>query len=369
MEREIWVMSSIYYIQNMLVLFLLLSLRSFAFAGENALANEQFADTGRIQPLFQNGIYVNPFPAKSSNITPEQRGKKNVSRPKKLLHAQQVNMPQALPEDLDGLYITWLGHSSVLMQIDGLRVLLDPVLENNISPVPLIKSVPRFQKEAPLSVDNLPFMDAVFISHDHFDHLENRTIRALEPKVGYFLVPVGVGAHLKGWGIDPAKIREYSWWQEGILQGLSGKRLRFVCAPARHNSWRGIFKGKTLWASWVFIGSKHRVFFSGDTGYNLHFRQIGHHYGPFDLTMIENGQHSINPVSHLLPEEAVQAHLDLRGKIMLPIHWGSFSFYNQDWWEPPERANRAAQAQGVKLQIPQIGQTFSIDEPPSIIPW
>ena len=353
----------------MLTLFLLLGLCSFIFAGESKQADEQFADSGRIQPLFQKGIYVNPFPVKSSKIISEQRGKNNVSRPKKPLPAQQVNMAQALPEDLDGLYVTWLGHSSVLMQIDGVRVLLDPVLADNISPVPLIRNFPRFQKEAPLSVDSLPFMDAVFISHDHLDHLNNKTIRALAPKVGYFLVPTGVGAHLKRWKIDPAKIREYSWWQEGILQGLSGKRLRFVCTPARHNSWRDIFKGKTLWASWVFIGSEHRVFFSGDTGYNLHFKQIGHHYGPFDLTMIESGQHSTKPLSHLFPEEAVQAHLDLRGKTMLPIHWGSFSFYDQDWNEPPERTIRAAKAQGVKLRMPQIGQTFSIDDAPAIVPW
>ena len=356
-------------------LFLLLCLYSFVFAGESVFASVQFADTGRIQPLFRDGIYVNPFPVKSSNIalaeqvTPAQKGKKSVRRPKKPLPAQQVNMEQALPENSEGLYVTWLGHSSVLMQIDGVRVLLDPVLADNISPVPLVRSVPRFQKKVPLSIDSLPFMDAVFISHDHYDHLDSRAIQALAPKVGYFLVPLGVGKHLKIWGINPAKIREYSWWQEGILQGLSGKRLRFVCTPARHNSWREIFKGKTLWASWAFIGSEHRVFFSGDTGYNLHFKQIGHHYGPFDLTMIESGQHSATPRSHMLPEETIQAHLDLRGKTMLPIHWGSFSFYNQDWWEPPERIIRAAKAQGILLRMPQVGQTFSINDPPSIAPW
>jgi len=356
------------------LLFLLLGLCSFAFAEEYT----QLADTGRIQPLFKDGRYANPFPIDSSKIFPKE--KRSLSRkifgpkaanPSKPLYSQLVNISQALPEDLNGLYVTWLGHSSVLMQIDGVSLLLDPMFSSNASPSPLIRNIPRFQKNAPIEVDDLPFIDAVFISHNHLDHVSTGTILALAPKTGYFLVPSGVGAYLKRWGVNPAKIREYSWWQEGVLQGLSGKRLRFVCTPAYHKSRRGIFDlNKSLWASWVFIGSKHRVFFSGDTGYNLHFKQIGNHYSPFDLTIMENGQYNTDwPFSHLFPEEGMQAHLELRGKSMLPIHWGSFGFSVHDWREPPERAICAAKARGVLLRIPQIGQTFSIDDPPTINAW
>ncbi|MDR2581120.1 MAG: MBL fold metallo-hydrolase [Fibromonadaceae bacterium] len=360
------------------LLFLLLGLRFFIFAEESLLVDEQFADTGRIQPLFRNGKYINPFPIDSSKISPKQN--RNIRRklfgpkaanPSRPLPSQQVNISQALPEDLNGLYVTWLGHSSVLMQIDGIRLLLDPMLSNNVSPVPLARNVPRFQKGAPIEIDSLPFIDAVFISHNHLDHMNPESILALAPKTGYFMVPIGVSAYLKRWGVNSEKIREYSWWQEGVLQGLSGKYLRFVCTPSRHKSQRSLFDlNKTLWASWVFIGSEHRVFFSGDTGYNLHFKQIGHHFGPFDLTIIENGQYNLAwPFSHLFPEEGVQAHLDLRGKNMLPVHWGSFGFSAHDWQEPPERVLHAAETQGVLLRMPRIGQTFSIDDPPAIDPW
>jgi L-ascorbate metabolism protein UlaG (beta-lactamase superfamily) len=281
-----------------------------------------------------------------------------------------VNTKQAFPENQKGLYVTWLGHSSLLVQIDGVRILIDPVFTNNVSPVPLIR-VRRFQERVPLNVEELPFIDAVFISHDHYDHLDKEAILALVNKTGYFLMPKGVGEHLRNWGIGSDKIREYTWWQEGTIQGLSKQILRFACTPSRHFSKRSIFDNdKTLWASWVFIGSEHRVFYSGDTGYSLHFKQIGHHYGPFDLTIIENGQYSIYwPDIHLLPEHGVQAHLELQGKIMLPVHWGSFDISIHDWWEPIERVSAAAKSQNVPILTPQVGQTLYIDEKPVTQSW
>jgi len=347
-------------------LFLLLILSSFAMAGDDM----EFTDTGRVKPVFKDGVYSNPWPVDSSQIPKARRSMLNwlkakpaKTRPAKPLPAQQVNIEQAFPENQNGLHVTWLGHSSLLVQIDGIRLLLDPVFVNNVSPVPLV-GIKRFQEKAPVSADALPFIDAVFISHEHYDHLNAETILAIEPKVGFFITPSDVGKHLSRWGIAPEKIREYSWWEEGTIKGLSGQTLRFACTPARHFALRGFFeRGKTLWASWVFIGSTHKMFYSGDTSYESHFKQIGHHYGPFDLTLIENGQYSVNwPTSHIFPELGVQAHLDLRGKFMMPVHWGSFSISQHDWWEPIERAVSAAQSKGVSLLTPRVGQTLVIGE-------
>jgi L-ascorbate metabolism protein UlaG (beta-lactamase superfamily) len=333
----------------------------------------QLADTGRVEPIFKGGKFVNPFPSK--NVSPWKAMKahfteKGITRPSKPLPSDSVDIKKAFPEDQKGLYVTWLGHSSFLMQIDGVRILIDPVFGNNISPVPLL-GIKRFQEKNPANLEELPFIDAVFISHSHRDHLERKTIEEIAEKVGFFLTPLGVGGILREWGIDSAKIHEYNWWQEGAVKGLSGQVLKFVCAPARHFSGRSLTDfNKTLWASWVFIGSEHRVFYSGDTSYGIHFRQIGHHFGPFDLTIIENGQYSLNwPDSHIMPEDGVKAHLELKGNYMLPTHWGSFNLSLHDWWEPIERVSKEAQNKGVKLLTPRVGQTLVIGENVSTSSW
>ena len=333
----------------------------------------EMADTGRVKPVFKDGKFVNPFPAEKTNIKGAFKARFNnkaITSPPQYLPAEPVALAKAFPKEDEGLYVTWLGHSSFLMQIDGVRILIDPVLSNNISPVPLFGGR-RFQKEAPVSAEELPFIDAVFISHNHYDHLDRRTIAKIEHKVGFFLAPLGVGAILREWGIDSAKVYEFTWWQEGILKGLSGKTLKFACTPARHFSLRSPFdRNKTLWASWVFMGSAHKVFYSGDTSYEIHFKQIGHHYGPFDLNLMENGQYSIYwPSSHLMPEDGVKAHIDLKGKYMLPVHWGSFNLSIHDWWEPVERVSKEALEKGVNLLTPRVGQTLSIDESPVTSAW
>jgi len=339
------------------------------------LPENQTADSGRVEPIFKNGKFANPFPSKPVKMNPWKAmkihlGEKGITRPSQPLPADSVDIEKAFPDEQTGLYITWLGHSTFLMQIDGVRILIDPVFSNDVSPVPLL-GVKRFQKKIPVSLDELPFIDAVFISHNHRDHLEMQTIMELAPNVGFFFVPLGVADILRGWGIDSAQIREYNWWQEGFVKGLSEQTLKFACTPARHFSGRSLTDwNKTLWASWVFIGPKHRVFYSGDTSYEFHFKQIGHHYGPFDLALIENGQYSIHwPDSHIMPEDGVKAFTELNGKYMLPVHWGSFNLSIHDWWEPIERASKAAQEKGVNLLTPRIGQTLSIDENPQTSPW
>jgi L-ascorbate metabolism protein UlaG (beta-lactamase superfamily) len=289
--------------------------------------------------------------------------------PLQQLPVDSVCLAKAFPDCLKGLHITWLGHSILLMQIDGIRVIIDPVFSNRASPVSFV-GPKRFQDELPVNTDDLPFIDAVFISHNHYDHLDKQAVLELDSKVGIFITTIGVGKHLQKWGIDSAKIREYTWWQEDSIQGVSGETLHFACTPARHFSGRGLVRDKTLWASFVFIGNTHRAFYSGDTSYEVHFKQIGHHYGPFDLTIIENGQYNTAWSDvHLFPEDAVKAHLDLRGRYMLPVHWASFNLAPHDWFEPIERANTKASNLGLSILTPRIGQTLRIDDDVVTVDW
>jgi L-ascorbate metabolism protein UlaG (beta-lactamase superfamily) len=201
----------------------------------------------------------------------------------------------------------------------------------------------------------LPEIDAVLISHDHYDHLNKRSIRFLHDRVKRFLVPLGVGSRLVGWGIPRKQIVELDWWETYRFD----QHLQFVATPAQHFSGRGLAdRNKTLWASWVLITAGHRVYFSGDSGYFEGFKQIGDHYGPFDVTFIECGAyneawHGV----HLFPEETVQAHRDLRGNLLHPIHWGTFNLSVHAWYEPMQRLARTAAANQIKVATPIVGQT------------
>lgn len=248
------------------------------------------------------------------------------------------------------LQVAWLGHSTLLLEIEGKRLLIDPIFEDYVSPVPVYAK--RFQPP-PLPRDSLPRLDAIVISHDHYDHLEKASMLHFA-KLGLpFYVPLGVGGHLERWGVNPAQIHELDWWGEASVKGL-----RLVCTPAQHFSGRGVFDGrKTLWASWSFIGEGRRAFYSGDGGYGPHFKAIGDTLGPFDLTLIENGAYDKQwPHIHMFPEQGVQAHLDLRGKALMPVHWGMFSLANHDWHEPIRRLEAAAKKEGVRVLTPRLGE-------------
>jgi L-ascorbate metabolism protein UlaG (beta-lactamase superfamily) len=205
-----------------------------------------------------------------------------------------------------GLRVTWIGHASVLLEIGGLRVLTDPVWSERVSPSSWLG--PKRFFEPPIPLDEVPSIDAVVISHDHYDHLDMATVKALSNRGTLFLVPLGVGAHLDKWGISASQVRELDWNEHVLLGGVT-----FTATPARHFSGRGVTNGNsTLWASWVIAAPRHRVFFCGDSGFFGGFRDIGRDHGPFDLTLISSGAYDRTwPMIHMTPEDVVQAHVDV----------------------------------------------------------
>ena len=257
------------------------------------------------------------------------------------------------------LKVTWFGHSTVLLHIDGKTLLIDPVFSDHASPFPFM-GPKAFPYSTAYSIDDLPPVDAVLISHDHYDHLDYETILQLKDRVNVFYVPLGLSAHLMRWGVPESGIRELDWWDEAVFEGLT-----LACVPMRHFSGRGVTdRFCTLWAGWVVKGKNHSVIHTGDSGYGTHFKEIGDRYGPFDLTMVECGQYNENwKFIHMMPEETVQAHIDLKGDYLLPIHWGRFNLSLHAWKEPVERALARAQQQEIQLLTPRAGHTFTINPP------
>lgn len=253
------------------------------------------------------------------------------------------------------VYITWYGHSAVLVEMEGKRLLLDPMLGEASSPIPFLSK--RFPYQEPIDLDQLTDIDAIIISHDHYDHLDYPTIVELKDEVGHYYTALGVGAHLRSWGIPEEKITELDWWESGQLD-----QLTFTATPNRHFSGRGITdRNKTQWASWVLTGEYNNLFFSGDGGYAGHFKEIGDRLGPFDFTMIECGQYNEKwSEIHMMPEQSVQAHIDLRGEVMMPIHWGAFNLAIHSWTDPVLRAKAEASRRSVELIHPYIGDRFQI---------
>lgn len=261
------------------------------------------------------------------------------------------------------LRFIWLGHSSVLLEIEGKRVLIDPVFSERASVFSWM-GPKRFQP-APLQARDLPDLDAVLISHDHYDHLDKATLIELAARAASFHVPLGVGGILKDWGIPGARIVEYAWWDEHDLQGMT-----LAAVPARHFSGRGLFdRNKTLWCSWVVVAGKERVFHSGDTGMTAQFKEIGDKYGPFDLAFIKIAAYNENwPDIHLSPEQAVAAAGMLGGRTLVPVHWGTFDLGLHSWHEPVERLVKAAEQERMLIVTPKIGELVDPGKYESM-PW
>lgn len=243
----------------------------------------------------------------------------------------------------------WLGHSSLLINLDGNKIATDPVLQTRVS----LFGPTRYNGDAPLTPEQLPHLDLVLISHNHYDHLNKWTIQKIKDKVKLFIVPLGVGVQLEKWGVNPDKIKEMDWWEE-----ITYNNLTVVFTPTQHFSGRGLRdRDKTLWGSFVVIGPTHKIYFSGDSGYFEGFREIGEKYGPFDATFLECGAYDVRwKHIHMLPEETIQAHLDLKGKILHPIHWGTFNLALHAWNEPMERMVAEATRRNITYVTPVVGE-------------
>ena len=255
-----------------------------------------------------------------------------------------------------GLRATWIGHASTLVEIDGRHVVTDPIWSQRCSPSTWVG--PKRFHPPPVSLDALPAIDVAVISHDHYDHLDMATVQALAARGTRFAVPLGVGAHLEVWGIAPDQITELDWNETADLAGL-----KVTATPARHYSGRNPLRGDgTLWASWVVKGPVHNFFFSGDSGYFDGFKEIGARHGPFDLALVKIGACDVTwPDIHMTPEEAVQVTGDVGGKLLMPVHWGTFNLAFHAWNDPADRVFAAAQVAGTALVVPRPGELIEPD--------
>ncbi len=273
---------------------------------------------------------------------------------------QRLEVPKLSPHTWDeppkaGLRVTWFGHASTLVEIDGIRVLTDPMWSHRPSPISWVG--PERWFDPPIALADLPPIDAVVISHDHYDHLDYGSIVAMRDWKTPFIVPLGVGAHLAYWGIPEERIIELDWWERTRIGNAE-----IVCTPSRHASGRTLLdRDSKLWGSYAIVGPTHRVFFSGDTGLHRAMRDIGERLGPFDLTMLEVGQyHQAWPDWHMGPEQAVEAHRRVRGKTLLPIHWGLVSLAPHSWTEPIERVTAEAARTETRIVTPKLAEPLEI---------
>ena len=258
----------------------------------------------------------------------------------------------------DKISFSWFGHSSILIKVDGKTILIDPVFSERASMFSFM-GPKRFPYSNYMDIHLLPEVDAVLISHDHYDHLDYKTIRELKDKANRFFVPLSVGAHLEKWGIPPGDIIELNWWDSVNLDSIS-----LVFTPSRHFSGRGLNnRFSTLWGSWVIQGKSQSVFFGGDSGYYPGFKKIGEKYGPFDLAFLECGAYNENwSEIHMMPEETVQASLDLNSRMLMPIHWGKFNLALHPWKEPIQRAISMGDKLDVKIITPEIGELITLND-------
>ncbi|WP_372495646.1 MBL fold metallo-hydrolase [Kitasatospora humi] len=355
-------------------------LRSLTAAGWRRVRTDAFgaeptgARLARIlaSPNFADGAFRNPVPTRRVvyersplEITRAQLASNRARRapaapiPLHRLRSAELAVPPA-----SGLRLSWLGHATVLAELDGRRVLFDPVWGVRCSPFPGIG--PKRLHPVPIRIADLGPVDVVVVSHDHYDHLDMTSIRALLGSGAQFAAPLGVGAHLEHWGVPAERITELDWWESAEVAGLT-----LTATPARHYCSRGPrTSSHFLWASWAVAGPAHRVFHSGDSGYFPGFAETGRRLGPFDATMVQVGAYSpFWPEVHMTPEEGVRAHLDLRGELLLPIHWGTFNLAQHAWEEPVERTLAAAAAVGAEVAVPVIGRPFEPAAPPALEPW
>ena len=345
----------------LLVIFLFLKLwPSFG----NTPSSEDMKDYSKRAKNYNNGKFYNEneFKMIYNNYAENEYISNKGVIPTEIISATK---PRILDKtDVKTLSITWLGHSSTLIQMHGLNILIDPVFNDYSSPIAIV-GPKRFSK-LPIEINELPDIDIVVITHDHYDHLDYNTIKNIDKKVNKYVVPLGVENHLERWGVNKNKIFNMAWWEEINISGLT-----IGCTPARHYSRRSLNDSyKTLWASFVFVDEYYKVFNSGDTGFDKHFSEIYDKYGDLDLALIDSGQYDNRWKStHMIPEESVEAGKILRAKTIIPIHWGTFRLANHPWDDSVERFTREAEKQNINFIAPKIGETVNYGAEYKNIKW
>ncbi len=283
------------------------------------------------------------FYQKPSTVSP--------SRPLPVIRTQLKSLVAEKPT------IVWFGHSSYFLQQGTFRMLVDPVFSGYASPVSFLAKA--FKGTNVFNADEIPDLELLLITHDHYDHLDYDTFKKIHARAKKIVCPLGVGEHLIYWGAEADKIIEMDWWEKISL----GSNASLTATPARHFSGRGLKRGQSLWASFVLEFHHHRLFLGGDSGYDQQFARIGKEFGPFDLAVLESGQYGDKwPYIHMRPEETVQAAVDLQAKVLLPVHWGKFCLAMHPWNEPINRVLAAAQQLQVNVTSPKIGEPYSIGD-------
>lgn len=269
-----------------------------------------------------------------------------------------------LSSPVSGASLVWFGHSSYLIRVAGRNILVDPVFSGHASPFSF--AVKTFAGSNEYQAADMPLIDLLILTHDHYDHMDYETLIKLMPRIFHICTPLGVGSHLRYWGFDKEKITELDWFQNTQPY----PELKITCTPGRHFSGRGLKRAKTLWGSFVIEAEGKKIFAGGDSGYADHFREIGEKYGPFDLAVLEAGQYNTTwPEIHMMPEECVKAALDLQAASLMPVHWAKFALAFHAWNEPIERVSSAAAKTSLRLCTPMIGEVLPIGSACETMAW
>ncbi|MDD2966555.1 MAG: MBL fold metallo-hydrolase [Desulfovibrionaceae bacterium] len=352
-----WILMLLVFILGALALGVWIFLKSSQFG---ALPEGRRLERMQQSPQYADGIFHNTLPTPlmtdgKSTITALLQSffmKKDNTIPPSPVPTVKTAL-KSLDRNTDT--VIWLGHSSFFIQLGGQRILIDPVLSDHAAPVSF--STRAFLGSNPYTVEDLPNIDVLLISHDHWDHLDYPTLTALRPKIGQIICGLGVGAHLQRWGFSPSSIYEGDWGERVTLGSLS-----IYLTPARHFSGRSLTRNKSLWLGFVLETAQRRLFYSGDSGYSPHFAELGKQFGTFDLVLLECGQYDKAwNLIHMMPEETAKAADDLHAKRLLPAHSGKFSIAYHAWDEPYKRLTAASLGKKWQLATPMIGEPLVFD--------
>jgi L-ascorbate metabolism protein UlaG (beta-lactamase superfamily) len=346
----------------LLIILLLAAAGVFVFLQQPVFGSlPQGKRLARIQqsPNYRNGAFqnLNETPVQTENFSFAGTLWKFLNPPKSVepqapLPSEKTNLHELPAEETS---LVWFGHSSYLIKTQGLLILVDPVFSGYAGPVGFMTK--SFAGTDVYFPGDFPPIDVMLLTHDHYDHLDHQTILALKDRTKKFVTSLGVGAHLECWGVPADKIVELDWWESYTHTDS----VQLTAAPARHFSGRKFTRYQSLWSSFILKTTEHKLYLGGDSGYDRHFKEIGDTFGPFDLALLECGQYNTDwPLIHMMPEQTVQASIDLKANVLMPVHWGKFKLAFHHWTEPIERATAAAEKLKVPLTTPKIGEVLTV---------